>query len=235
MPYRAISSRRPAWLSGRCRSSIRVPYTCCQDSSITPASQPGAAAASASSAARSVSPQLQPVQLADRAQHAGGIGALPPPALTRPSPASRSSSAPSARQSGHRPPARTGTRSARWRQTPGPPAPGRARTSTSSGPGPPRQPAGPSGSPRTAARWPSSAGPGRSPAAPHAERGGKPRIGVHLAQLLADTHRQVPLRRHRAPPAVSSGTSGQGRGCIDMTTPSCGQARGESDAQKIMN
>ena len=37
------------------------------------------------------------------------------------------------------------------------------------------------------------------------------------------------------PSAVSSGTSGQGRGCIDMTTPSCGQARGKTTAKKIMN
>jgi hypothetical protein len=34
---------------------------------------------------------------------------------------------------------------------------------------------------------------------------------------------------------VSSGTSGQGRGRIDMTTPSCGQTRGKATARKIMN
>jgi len=43
----------------------------------------------------------------------------------------------------------------------------------------------------------------------------------------------------RAILAVSSGTSGQGRGCIDMTTPFCGQAKGKAKgkatAEKIMN
>jgi len=37
---------------------------------------------------------------------------------------------------------------------------------------------------------------------------------------------------------VSSGTSGQGRGCIDMTAPFCGQtrtSRGRATAQKSMN
>ncbi|MGH3394437.1 MAG: hypothetical protein ACRDPO_07080, partial [Streptosporangiaceae bacterium] len=39
----------------------------------------------------------------------------------------------------------------------------------------------------------------------------------------------------RAIRAVSSGTSGQGRGCIDMTTPFCGQAREEGGRTKIMD
>lgn len=38
---------------------------------------------------------------------------------------------------------------------------------------------------------------GNPRAAPHPERGGKPRIGIHLAQLLADPHRQIPLRERR--------------------------------------
>jgi hypothetical protein len=40
----------------------------------------------------------------------------------------------------------------------------------------------------------------------------------------------------RAIRVVSSGTSGQGRGCTDMTTPSCGQAREEeNDRTKIID
>lgn len=67
---------------------------------------------------------------------------------------------------------------------------------------------------------------GNPRAAPHPERGGKPRIGIHLAQLLADPHRQIPFGNDdRATLAVSSGTSGQGLGCIDMTTPFCGRGR----------
>jgi len=39
-------------------------------------------------------------------------------------------------------------------------------------------------------------------------------------EFLADPHRQIPLGNDdRATFAVSSGTSGQGRGCIDMTAP----------------
>ena len=98
MPYRTISSCRPAWLSGRCRSSIRAPYTCCQDGPITPASQPGAATASASSAARSVSPASSS-RFSSRIAPSTWVESVRcrPPALTRPSPARRSSSASSAR------------------------------------------------------------------------------------------------------------------------------------------
>jgi len=77
---------------------------------------------------------------------------------------------------------------------------------------------------------------GKPRPSPHPERGGKPRIRVHLAQLLADPHRQVPFGDdERVIRAVSSGTSGQGRGCIDMTTPFCGRAREEDDRTKIID
>jgi hypothetical protein len=49
----------------------------------------------------------------------------------------------------------------------------------------------------------------------------------------SDRHRQIPLRDDdRATSGVSSGTSGHGRGCIDMTTPSCGRTSGRATARR---
>ena len=60
------------------------------------------------------------------------------------------------------------------------------------------------------------------------------------AQLIADPDGQAPLTGRRLRhPGGSSGTSGHGRGCIDMMTRFCGQARGrtrgKATAEKIMN
>jgi len=82
VPYWTIRSCRRAWLSGRCRSSIRAPYTCCQDGPITPAIQPGAATAAPPAPPAASPRQLQPFS-SRIAPHVGGIGALPPAALTR--------------------------------------------------------------------------------------------------------------------------------------------------------
>ena len=142
--------------------------------------------------------QLQPVQLTDRAQHVSGIGALPAAGLDQAEPgqALQQRVQRQARQiAGHQPGPELAQHAGvkalviqlqAQRVLPRHPVPDRVSSLPASQVLRELQHAGHHQLPRRDPRPP-----------PHPERGGKPRIGVHLAQLLADPHRQIPLRERR--------------------------------------